>query len=509
MKSSILLDCSDNEGAASEFPDALGGDDFRVNSMEGFDHVHLTSLLPSTPQESVRPTFFSNENHQDRQLEGNVGDTGIGDIDGNTVATPCECRSPTARALSPSTPPMSTPLTSSPRRCNTAPWDERINWSKSKSKRRRSVRSVNSDGSGNGSTSSDSSVSTQLLQQPSRPAAMLQRNTSSSTSSSSLSLSDYSLTGDHELQESDRNQQVVESRNPIFFSPRRRLNSLVHTNNRNGSIDTNALSSIPVAVVSIPILADTSISSIHDDRIHISSNNCTEDDGGHNSRRGIWCLFASQSLRKHANQRRNLLLLFLIATYTTFGLASPNIQKAATTLLSNSKIGNVIVVDDAVTVQDESFQVSSDKINDVLFVMDDRSKRTSTSLVESSATVSDVAASQLRGSSTNKDGSYIARKDSSVINSHLSFARGGSNANSKHPPLLVYRRREVNDFYHQPALLQDDTTATNSWYLNCFVLFIIAIYYVVREHRKIFLSCTTTDCSSGTNGAIIHNTHQL
>jgi hypothetical protein len=311
--------------------------------------------------------------------------------------------------------------------------------------------------------------------------------------------------GEHELQLSDRDDdhpppppppQLVESRNPIFFSPRRRVNSLVYANqNRNMTLDSITLSSIPIAEVSIPTLMN---------------DPSPEDDNSYDavSSRGIWRFFAPHhASRNNPYQRRNLLLLFLIATYTTFGLASPDIQKVASTLLTNSKIGNVVVIDDTVStviVHDESLNDSSNNVNDVSLVVDYDTERTSTAMAD--VTLS----SQLRGSistaKTTVDQSNPTRKDTSVINGHLAFARGGGNS-----PMLVYRRREMNDFYHQPALLQDDTTATTSWYLNCVVLMIIAIYYIIREHKKVFLSCTISDGSTGTSSSstMIHNTHHL
>ncbi len=487
MKSSIG---SGNDNAA---PESYAVECEQDSSLDNgsFDSVHLSSMVVMSPPRALVSNAM-------QQLQGTVdANTGTG-------------ASPYAGTKSTSTRDEQTPALETPeilRRCHTAPWDERINWSKSKCSRRRSFRRSNS---GSGSSTSESSVSTQLLYTesgplPLRPAAMIRRNISStsSSSSSSLSLSDYSAE-DHDLQlPSDHDQQVIENRNPIFFSPRRRLNSLVHSINRNATVDTTgiALSIMPVAVVSIPIVNDMGTSSCHDDRTLATPGG----DESHNVSGGRWSLLSYfQPQRNNAFQRRNLLLLFLIATYTTFGLASPNIQKAV------SNRGNVILIDDAVIVQGESLIGSSHIIKDGLFVVvDDDDAKRALSAAESLVAVpqnADLIPSQLRGSSADSNGadSNMSRKDSSVVRSRLSFARGGSsNSNTNHlPSQLLYRRREVNDFYQQPALLQEETTATTSWYLNCFVLLIIAIYYVIRDHKKVILSC-----KNGTTGT--QSTHHL
>ena len=491
MKSSIGSGCDD---AAVECEDK---DDSSLDN-SSVDSVHVSPLMVMSPP---RP-LVSNAMHQ---VQGTVDH--VGNFNANTGAA----TSPYAGTKSTCTRDEQTPALETPeilRRCHTAPWDERINWSKSKRSRRRSFRSSNS---GSGSTTSGSSVSTQLLYAeseslPLRPAAMIRRNISStsSSSSSSLSLSEYSVE-DHELQlpSDDEHQQqiLIESRNPIYFSPRRRLNSLAHSINRHATADTNnALSILPVAVVSIPIVTDMGASSSgHGDRTLATTPGGDE---SHNVYGGRWSLLFSYFQPQRNNvyqQRRNLLLLFLIATYTTFGLASPNIQMAV------SNRGNVILIDDTVLAapgESSLISGSSRSIKDGSFVvvMDDDAKRTSKSATESLVAVpqdANVIPSQLRGSSADSrnevDSNIISRKDSSVVRSRLSFARGGgsSNSNTNHhfPNQLVYRRREVNDFYHQPALLQEETTATTSWYLNCFVLCIIAMYYVIRDHKKVILSC--------------------
>ena len=468
----------------------LGEYDSRVSS-EGFDCIHSSSVavVPIPSHSSLTPTSFriSKTNYLD--LERDIDEVGASSV--CTASLPVTPQQPTPAICT----------TQSPRRCTTAPWDERNNWSKSR--RHRDVRSANSACS-NSSSSFDGSESTKLLQHPSRPGAMIRRNISNS--SSSLSLSDFSA-GEHELQQSDHDHQDIESRNPIFFSPRRRLNSLVHNSNRNVTVDTgsNSLSVLPVAVVSIPTLNDISTSLNHEDQAGII--NTQDDDKHENNIRCRWCFFPPPPQWSNVFQRRNLMLLFLIATYTTFGLASPNIQKAASALLSNSGNGNVIIIDDAVTVLGDSMDGVA-TIIDIPFVTDNDAQRIS------KTTIAEITSSQLRGSAINGEVSSMSRKDSAVVNSHLSFARGSggsSSANGNHlpnPPVFVYRRREMNDFYHQPALLQEETTVTTSWYLNCFVLLIIAIYYAVREHRRAILSCATTNCMSGSSGTV-HNTHLL
>lgn len=534
-----------NETMNSSAIDCVTSDDSHNTCNGGFDSIHLTSLwkegIPIIPsQHSLTPISFNNMNYQ--VLEGDImtDDIIVDDIKVTTIQT---TTSGSISSLPVMMPPHSPCTPQRPRRCITtpipnttpnAPWDERNHWSNNQQQYRR-FRSVNhSVRSSNSSSTSENSSSTQFLQPTSssltllRPTAMIERNISHS-SSSSLSLSDYSGS---EIPLSDHDPQVVmESPNAIFFSPRRRLNSSIIQNsnnnnsNRTVTLDHNIslLSTLPVAVVSIPTAMDIeSTNSNHDDRIHTSSSSCLSmEDGSHHDNTNIptrcrWCFFPFSLQRNHPYQRRNLLLLFLIATYTTFGLASPNIQQAASIWLNNnnnhSQHGNIILIDDAVT--------TTTMINDVPFVTDQDAKRIPTHTDESSSvTVSEITtSSQLRGSTTIGDGSSTTRKDSAMIQNHLSFARGGSSSSSSttvhanqfpNQPVFIYRRREMNDFYHQPALLQEDTTVTTSWYLNCFVLLMIAMYYAVqREHRKAIVSCATTKCRSGSSGTV-HNTHLL
>lgn len=144
-----------------------------------------------------------------------------------------------------------------------------------------------------------------------------------------------------------------------------------------------------------------------------------------------WRLFLfppppSRSSLHRKPPRRNLLLgLFLIALYTTFGLASPHLRR-----------------------RNLPTEVPAE-------------------LEEPAETLTVVAPPRpaLRG--TAQQG-------------HLSFARG---APPRRP--LYYRRRqeEMQDFLHQSAVLRVEEAASSAWYFNCLVLLAVALFWGLRREK--------------------------
>jgi hypothetical protein len=125
-----------------------------------------------------------------------------------------------------------------------------------------------------------------------------------------------------------------------------------------------------------------------------------------------------------ARSRRSLLLLFLIAVYTTFGLTSPNLPLA-----------------EHVDFQDT---VASAPVE----------------VIKAQATaelVSDLPNSQLRAATPRK-----------AVGINLSFARRNNRQS------LTYRRKEMSDFYQQQALR--DESLYYSWYVNCTALVAVALW---------------------------------
>jgi hypothetical protein len=157
-----------------------------------------------------------------------------------------------------------------------------------------------------------------------------------------------------------------------------------------------------------------------------------------------------------AHSRRNLLILFLVAVYTTFGLTTPNIPEENDLIFPDTAAPAV----DVVELHDSQLELSPT----------DPTSRTTVD-------------GKMRGFSA----SEATNRANNGAQSKLSFARGRSRQ------MLTFRRKEITDFYHQKAL--QDETSNLSWYyyLNCTVLVAIAVW--AWRERSVATSTSSMDTS--------------
>jgi hypothetical protein len=194
----------------------------------------------------------------------------------------------------------------------------------------------------------------------------------------------------------------------------------------------------------------------------MNTNHTTDVRGGSDSNdpRGPFRSSTGFSLRTQrtvtTHSRRNLLILFLVAVYTTFGLTTPNIPEENDLIFPDTAAPVV----DVVELQDAQFKLSP-------------ADPTSRTTVDG----------KLRG--------FSATEATNRVNnggqSKLSFARG------RNRQMLTFRRKEITDFYHQKAL--QDETSNLSWYyyLNCTVLVAIALW--AWRERSLATSTSSMDTS--------------
>jgi hypothetical protein len=295
-------------------------------------------------------------------------------------------------------------------------WDETVNWSKSAHRSTASGSSVGED---------DSLASTQLFPLPGGAPETLYRVVSYDSST----FSSGGMPG----------EMGVLTPPPAFFAPRRRLNSTVPD--------------VPDAVT-VSFGGGNSWSDTEDEDRLATTNGPVELDANSpricipRGWRDFWLRYLvtsgshrSSTHRKAPPTRRNLLFLFLIAVYTTFGLASPHLRAA--------------LPPDALTVGPLPATTIAPVV--ALEISDPESRS--------------PPRQALRGR-------VAASPD---IKGHLSFARGPQN-----PRQLLYRPRrdEMNAFLHQSAV-QEEEASSGAWYFNCLVLVAIAMWWSLKERSAV------------------------
>lgn len=182
-----------------------------------------------------------------------------------------------------------------------------------------------------------------------------------------------------------------------------------------------------------------------------------------------------------AHSRRNLLVLFLVALYTTFGLTTPNIPAAS--LHQDDLLLLYTIVPEAAAAQFVQVTELADATTDA------SASESSNSLMAETA-----VGYGLRGS-TAKDSSHQQqqRKVATGLGgqSKLSFAR------KINRQMLTFHKKEMTDFYHQKALQDESSNLSWYYYINCSVLVAIALWaWRERSSTATPPDATTTTRSS-------------
>jgi hypothetical protein len=189
-------------------------------------------------------------------------------------------------------------------------------------------------------------------------------------------------------------------------------------------------------------------------------------------------------------QRRNLLFLFVIAVYTTFGLASPHLQPQPPPLLPQQQqpLSLLYTKKDDHTIVDELVVDHPLDARMIPNVVVEPSSITATTTTPENDTVDQIPLDQ--PSRLLLRGSMLPGQDRTVVRPNLSFARGGLH-HHHHAPFL-YRKKEMNDFLHQPAVEENHESILYSWYMNCIVLVGIVIWWSLQQKQQGIATTATT-----------------
>jgi hypothetical protein len=394
-------------------------------------------------------------------------------------------------------------------------WDGTINWSKSKRTSRKNSSSVSSSGSSCGSFSSSGgdsdsaiSASTQFLLSNIQRVPSYDGSTSShSTLSDDDADPDAMLIPEHHPPPTD----------PLFFSPRRRINSLVYTttNHAHDAMANDAPRDTVMAIegeedADYPVVGTRmdhgDVTMMDHDTTAATSTSATAISLRRFSiRLRNWrsvCWSSSpvpprSMLFQHHHQllppppplvqqqqRRNLLFLFVIAVYTTFGLASPHLQPQPPPLPQQPPSLSLLYTENDRNIV-ELVHPLDDRMIPMVVAEPSSITATTTTTTPENDTVDQITLDQpslLRGS-------MLQGQDRKLVRHNLSFARGGG---LHHPPFL-YRKKEMNDFLHQPAVEENHESILYSWYMNCIVLVCIVIWWSLQQKQQGITTTTTRE----------------
>jgi hypothetical protein len=394
-------------------------------------------------------------------------------------------------------------------------WDGTINWSKSKRTSRKNSSSSSGSSSGSscgsgGDSDSATSASTQFL------LSNIQRVASYDGSASSHS----TLSDDDDA---DPDAMLIPEHHPpptdpLFFSPRRRINSLVYTttNHAHDAMANDVPRDTVMAIegeedADYPVVGTRmdhgDVTMDHDTTAAASTSTRTTAISLRrfsirlrNWRSVCWSsspvppprsmLFQHHQLppppplvQQQQQQRRNLLFLFVFAVYTTFGLASPHLQPQPPPLPQQPPSLSLLYTENDRNIVELVHPLDARMIPMVLAEPSSITATTTTTTPEND-TVDQIPLDQpslLRGS-------MLQGQDRKLVRHNLSFARGGG---LHHPPFL-YRKKEMNDFLHQPAVEENHESILYSWYMNCIVLVGIVIWWSLQQKQQGIATTTTT-----------------